>query len=129
MPSTSRSYFYPSVASSVLLSEFIGKPDWLDLWKVRGSWTVSKQDLGVYDTNVNYNVNQGAWEDYNTATYPTTIKGGTKLDDEQLEKIGANTSITHEDFMVGSEKLNIEAHTFDGEKIMILKDGEWAFEI
>ncbi|GGW48542.1 SusC/RagA family TonB-linked outer membrane protein [Arenibacter certesii] len=75
LPSTSRSYFYPSVASSVLLSEFIGKTDWLDLWKVRGSWTVSKQDLGVYDTNVNYNVNQGAWEDYNTATYPTTIKG------------------------------------------------------
>src|SRR5690606_11809435 len=75
LPSTSRSYFYPSVAGSVLLSEFIGKSNWLDLWKARGSWTVSKRDLGVYDTNVNYNVNQGAWDDYNTAAYPSTIKG------------------------------------------------------
>lgn len=75
LPSTSRSYFYPSVASSILLSEFMGKTDWMDLWKVRGSWTVSKQDLGVYDTNVNYSVNQGAWDDYNTAAYPSTIKG------------------------------------------------------
>lgn len=74
LPSSSRSYFYPSVAGSVLLDKLFGKPSWMDLWKVRGSWTVSKQDLGVYETNVNYNVNIGAWDDYNTAAYPATIK-------------------------------------------------------
>ncbi|WP_417359717.1 SusC/RagA family TonB-linked outer membrane protein [Galbibacter sp.] len=74
LPSSSRSYFYPSVAGSLLLTELGVKPSWLDLWKIRGSWTVSKKDLGVYDTNVNYSVNLGVWDGYNTAAYPSTIK-------------------------------------------------------
>lgn len=73
-PASSRSYFYPSVSGSVVLSELIGVPDWTDFWKIRGSWTVSKEDLGVYDTNINYGVSQGVWNGLNTANYPSTIK-------------------------------------------------------
>lgn len=61
------------------------------------------------------------------SSYPTNIKDGVKMSDKELEKHGANTSITHNDFMVGSNKLDIEATTHEGEKFYILKNGEWAF--
>lgn len=59
--------------------------------------------------------------------YPTNIEGGVKMTDEELEAHGANTSMAHEDFMVGSSKLCIEATTCSGETFYVLKDGEWAF--
>ncbi len=61
------------------------------------------------------------------SSYPTNIEGGVKMSDEELEAHGANTSITHNDFMVGSDQLSIEATTESGEKFYILKNGEWAF--
>jgi len=70
---STRSYFYPSIAGSLLLGEFFPLPNWLDMWKLRGSWTVSKRDLGVYATNVNYSISQGAWDGLNTATYPSGL--------------------------------------------------------
>jgi hypothetical protein len=73
LAATERSYFYPSAAASVLVSEWI-KPSWLDLWKVRGSWTLSKEDLGVFQTNVNYNVTTGSWGDFSEASYPSSLK-------------------------------------------------------
>ena len=60
-------------------------------------------------------------------SYPTNIEGGTSMSEEELQKHGANTSITHEDFMVGSDKLNIVATTEDGKTFEVLKNGEWAF--
>ena len=36
LPSETRSYFYPSVAGSVVLSQFIPMPEVIDFWKVRG---------------------------------------------------------------------------------------------
>ena len=59
--------------------------------------------------------------------YPTNIEGGVNMNDEELEAHGGNTSITHVDFMVGSESLSIEATTESGERFWVLKDGEWAF--
>ena len=58
--------------------------------------------------------------------YPTTIAGGENMTEEELEKAGVNNSLTHEDFMVGSEDLSIIGETMAGEKIQIFKDGEWA---
>lgn len=58
--------------------------------------------------------------------YPTSIEGGEKMTDEELEKAGVNNSLTHEDFMIGSKDLSIVGETHTGEKIQIFKDGEWA---
>ncbi|WFA08098.1 aminopeptidase [Tissierella sp. Yu-01] len=58
--------------------------------------------------------------------YPTSIKNGEKMSDDELSKLGVNNSLTHEDFMIGSEDLSIIGETKDGEKIQIFKDGEWA---
>ncbi|KAB7730865.1 SusC/RagA family TonB-linked outer membrane protein [Rudanella paleaurantiibacter] len=77
MPRISRSYFYPSVGGSVVISEFTDAlPTWLDFWKVRGSWTMSKSDLGVYATNQTYGTVTADWDNLNSAVYPTTIRGG-----------------------------------------------------
>ncbi len=70
-----RSYFYPSVAGSAVLSEFIPLPDIIGFWKVRASWTQTKQDLSVYDTNAAYTIATNQWDGLNTAEYPTTIRG------------------------------------------------------
>jgi TonB-linked SusC/RagA family outer membrane protein len=78
MPKISRSYFYPSVGGSVVMSEFLknAMPAWLDFWKLRGSWTLSKKDLDVYATNQAYSTTTADWDNYNSALYPTTIRGG-----------------------------------------------------
>lgn len=61
------------------------------------------------------------------SAYPDTIENGTEMTKEQLEAVGANTSLTHVDFMVGDEHLAIEAETENGEQFTVLKEGNWAF--
>lgn len=61
------------------------------------------------------------------AAYPKSIKGGDKMTDEELEKIGVNTSLSHVDFMIGSSDMDIKAYTEDGREYQIFKDGNWAF--
>ena len=57
--------------------------------------------------------------------YATTIKNGENLTDEELKNVGGNISLIHEDFMVGSEDLNITAETFEGKTVEIFKNGEF----
>lgn len=75
LPSETRSYFYPSVSGSVVLSEFISMPSWIDFWKLRGSWTQTKSDLSIYDTNKAYTIENNRWNGLNGATFPTKIRG------------------------------------------------------
>lgn len=75
LPSETRSYFYPSVAGSVVMSQFIPMPKFIDFWKVRGAWTVTKSDLGVYDTNNTYSVSNDLWNGESAAYYPSSIRG------------------------------------------------------
>lgn len=75
LPKETRSYFYPSVAGSVVLSQFIPLPKIIDFWKVRGAWTVTKSDLGVYDTNNTYSISKDLWNGEKAAYYPSSIRG------------------------------------------------------
>lgn len=59
--------------------------------------------------------------------YPICLEGGSTMKEEELEKSGANISLVHEDFMIGSEELDITGETIDGELIQIFKNGNWAF--
>ncbi|MGL5256324.1 MAG: aminopeptidase [Proteocatella sp.] len=61
------------------------------------------------------------------SAYPSCIKNGTSMNDDELEKHGLNTSLIHYDFMVGCEKLNINGITSNGDKIKIFENGNWAF--
>ena len=59
--------------------------------------------------------------------YPVCIKNGENLSDEELEKLGVNDSFVHEDFMVGTEDLQIIGITADGKEIPVFKNGNFAF--
>ncbi len=57
--------------------------------------------------------------------YPTTIKNGANLTLKELEKLGANDSSEHEDFMIGTTDLNVIGVKKDGTSVEIFNDGEW----
>ncbi|MDD3542794.1 MAG: SusC/RagA family TonB-linked outer membrane protein [Petrimonas sp.] len=76
---TTRSYLYPSVSGSFIISELLPAYDWLSLWKLRGSWTSSKTPASIYSINSVYSITSNAWGDLSSATYPSTIKGSDVL--------------------------------------------------
>lgn len=61
------------------------------------------------------------------AAYPTTIQGGTKMSEEELMEHGLNVSDTHVDFMIGSDKMDIDGILKDGTVVPIFRNGDWAF--
>ncbi|MBM7598934.1 aminopeptidase [Virgibacillus halotolerans] len=60
------------------------------------------------------------------AAYPTTIQGGTKMSEEELQEHGMNVSTTHVDFMIGSDKMDIDGIKKDGTAVPIFRNGDWA---
>ena len=45
----------------------------------------------------------------------------------ECRKLGVNDSMIHEDFMIGSEDLSIDAVCEDGKTVAIFRNGTWAF--
>ncbi|WP_075619017.1 aminopeptidase [Paenisporosarcina indica] len=59
--------------------------------------------------------------------YPTCVEGARDLEEAQLQALGINTSITHEDFMIGSAEMDIDGEHEDGTTEPIFRKGNWAF--
>ncbi|MBO6179088.1 MAG: aminopeptidase [Selenomonadaceae bacterium] len=59
--------------------------------------------------------------------YPTCIKDGESMDSVTLVKNGANDSILHEDFMIGSKDLSVVGVTQDNRETQVMIDGNFAF--
>jgi aminopeptidase len=57
--------------------------------------------------------------------YTTCVRGGDKLTPEQLDAKGANESLIHVDWMIGSDKLDIDGVTADGSEEPLMRQGEW----
>jgi len=45
----------------------------------------------------------------------------------EIQELGVNESMIHQDFMIGTEDLEIIAHCRDGKSIKIFENGTWAF--
>ncbi|MDF2724097.1 MAG: peptidase aminopeptidase [Paenibacillus sp.] len=60
--------------------------------------------------------------------YPISIEGGTDMTKEQLSEHGANDSLVHVDFMVGSADMNIDGITEDGTVEPVFRQGNWAIQ-
>lgn len=60
------------------------------------------------------------------SAYAFSIEGGTEMSQEELKEAGLNRSDVHVDFMIGSNKMNIDGIREDGTRIPIFRDGEWA---
>ncbi len=69
-----RSYFYPSVAGSWILSETFKVPQVFNLLKLRGAWTQTKAAPSVYEINAPYNLTINSWDNLTSASYPTRIR-------------------------------------------------------
>lgn len=59
------------------------------------------------------------------SAYPVNLEGGTKLSSEELLAKGANVSLTHVDFMVGSPELAIDGELPDGTVEAVFRNGNW----
>lgn len=57
------------------------------------------------------------------SAYPTCLRGGDTMSDDELARLGANRSHQHVDFMIGSDAMDIEATTGDGKIRAIMKKG------
>jgi aminopeptidase len=58
--------------------------------------------------------------------FTNVLRDYEKYTDDEAHEIGINDSVTHVDFMIGTEDLSITGITEDGERIAIFTEGEWA---
>lgn len=59
-------------------------------------------------------------------SYADTIEGGSDLSPEELKQKGGNQSIIHVDWMMGSDAVDIDGITKTGERVPVMRSGEWA---
>lgn len=57
--------------------------------------------------------------------YPENIQGGTEMSEEELAAHGANDSLTHCDFMFGTEDLDVDGILPDGSRVPIFRRGNY----
>ncbi len=57
--------------------------------------------------------------------YSSCVRDGDKLTPEQLAAKGANDSLIHVDWMIGSDKLDIDGITASGAAEPLMRNGEW----
>ncbi|HSU32910.1 MAG TPA: aminopeptidase [Bryobacteraceae bacterium] len=57
--------------------------------------------------------------------YSTCIRNGDSLDAEQLAQKGANTSLIHVDWMIGSDQIDVDGLKADGTSEPLMRRGEW----
>ncbi|WP_339163986.1 aminopeptidase [Siminovitchia sp. FSL H7-0308] len=61
------------------------------------------------------------------SAYAFCLEGGKNMSQAELEAKGLNTSITHVDFMIGSDQMDIDGITESGKREPVFRNGEWAF--
>lgn len=59
--------------------------------------------------------------------FTNVIKGYENYTEKELHDMGINDSFMHEDFMIGTEDMDITAICEDGREVAIFRKGEWAF--
>lgn len=74
----------------------------------------------LFDENASCHIALGS-------AYAFSLQGGKEMSREELDRAGLNDSITHVDFMIGSEKLNIYGVDKDGNETPVFIEGNWAF--
>ena len=59
-------------------------------------------------------------------SYTENIRNGSKRSKEELAALGANTSLVHVDWMIGSGDLDVDGILADGQSEPLMRKGEWA---
>jgi len=61
------------------------------------------------------------------SAYAFCLQGGKTMSREELVQHGLNQSITHVDFMIGNEEMDIDGILPNGNREPIFRNGNWAF--
>tara|TARA_Y100000588_G_scaffold240422_2_gene254165 strand:+ start:449 stop:1690 length:1242 start_codon:yes stop_codon:yes gene_type:complete len=61
--------------------------------------------------------------------YSICLQRGAGMEDAALNEAGGNTSVVHVDFMIGSNRMDIDGLSADGAREPVMRNGEWAFEV
>jgi len=61
------------------------------------------------------------------SAYRYNMVGGSEMSKEEFIAAGGNDSLIHVDFMVGSDKMDIDGIREDGSVEPVMRQGEWAF--
>jgi aminopeptidase len=57
--------------------------------------------------------------------YSTCLIGGEKMSDEALATLGANSSLIHVDWMIGSAEMDVDGIAAGGASEPLMRAGEW----
>ena len=57
--------------------------------------------------------------------YSTCLIGGEKMDDQALTALGANSSLIHVDWMIGSAEIDVDGLAANGATEPLMRAGEW----
>lgn len=57
--------------------------------------------------------------------YSTCLIGGEKMTEESLNRLGANSSLIHVDWMIGSKAIDVDGVAADGAREPLMRGGEW----
>jgi aminopeptidase len=57
--------------------------------------------------------------------YSSCIRNGGKLSPQELTQRGANTSLIHIDWMIGSDKVDVDGIAANGNAEALMRGGEW----
>jgi aminopeptidase len=57
--------------------------------------------------------------------YSTCLIGGEKMDNAELAKLGANESLIHVDWMIGSANMDVDGIAADGTAEPLMRKGAW----
>ncbi len=60
--------------------------------------------------------------------YPSAIKDGDNLSEEEQREVGCNVSLLHTDFMIGSKDVDVTAYTHDGTAVPIIEKGSFVID-
>jgi aminopeptidase len=74
----------------------------------------------LYDENASCHIALGR-------AYQFSMEGGADMSTEEFGEHGGNHSLVHIDFMIGSDKLDIDGLDVEGKATPIMRQGEWAF--
>ena len=75
----------------------------------------------LYDENAASHIAAGR-------AYRFTLKDGESMSSEDFAAAGGNESLVHVDFMIGSDKMDIDGLTKDGKAEPLMRKGEWAYK-
>ena len=83
---------------------------------------ISQLGIFWYDTSFDENAGCHMALGY---SYPQTLQGYTQKEDDELEQLGFNHCDIHEDFVIGTDDMEVTGITTDGNAVIIMKNGEW----